>query len=113
MLVAQDQDSNEVLDAKGIQLAYRHLETIQHTDDNFRNREPQATAHYECFVTSKVVLRGTACALSSTKNPELHRIRNLIERPHDLEEFASTAPSSSGRRFMTGNDFSFGGVIEL
>ncbi|KAF2609449.1 hypothetical protein F2Q68_00043222 [Brassica cretica] len=43
MLLAQDQDSNEVLDAKGIQLAYRHPETIQHTDDNFGNREPKTT----------------------------------------------------------------------
>ncbi|KAF3502852.1 hypothetical protein F2Q69_00043167 [Brassica cretica] len=49
MLIAQDQDSDEVLDAKGIQLAYRHPETIQHTDDNLGNREPQTTAHYECF----------------------------------------------------------------
>ena len=90
MLVAQDQDSTEVLDAKGIQLAYCHFETIQHTDDNFGNREPQATAHYECFVTSKVTLRGTTRTLSLTRNPELHRVRNLIERSHDLEEFAST-----------------------
>ena len=90
MLVAQDQDSNEVLDAKRIQLAYRHPETIQHTDDNFGNREPQTTAHYECFVTSKVTLRGTTSALSLTRNPELHRIRNMAERPHGLEEFAST-----------------------
>ncbi|KAF2579420.1 hypothetical protein F2Q68_00003780 [Brassica cretica] len=90
MLVAQDQDSNEVLDTKGIQFAYRHLETIQHTDDNFGNQEPQTTAHYECFVTSKVTLRGTTSALFMTRNPELHRIQNLVERPHDLEEFAST-----------------------
>ena len=40
MLVAQDQDSNEVLDAKGVQLAYGHLKMIEHTDDNFGNREP-------------------------------------------------------------------------
>ena len=89
MLVAQDQDSNEVLDAKGIQLAYRHLETIQHTDNNFGNREPQVTLHYKCFLTSKVTLRGSTSALSLTRNPEFHRIRNLIERPHDLEKFTS------------------------
>ncbi|KAF3503523.1 hypothetical protein F2Q69_00042870 [Brassica cretica] len=34
MLLAQDQDPQEVLDAKRIQLAYRHPETTQHTDDD-------------------------------------------------------------------------------
>ena len=90
MLVAQNQDSNEVLNDKGIQLAYRHLETIQHTDDNFGNRESQATAHYECFIASKVTLRGTTSALSLTRNPEFHRIRNLVERPHDPEKLVNT-----------------------
>ena len=90
MLIAQDQDSNEVLNGKEIQLAYRHLETIQHTDDNFGNREPQATAHYERFVVSKLTLRGTTSALSLTRNPEFHRVRNMVERPHDLEKLVST-----------------------
>ncbi|KAG5397470.1 hypothetical protein IGI04_019284 [Brassica rapa subsp. trilocularis] len=88
MLVAQNQDSNKVLDAKGVQLAYRHLKTIQHTNVNFGNREPQAAAHYECFVTSKVTLRGTTSALSLTRNPKFHRIRNLVEQPHDPKKFA-------------------------
>ena len=90
MLIAQDQDSNEVLNSKEIQLAYRHLETIQHTDDNFGNQEPQATAHYERFVVSKLTLWGTTSALSLTSNPEFHRIRNMVERPHDLEKLVST-----------------------
>ncbi|KAG5393635.1 hypothetical protein IGI04_023598 [Brassica rapa subsp. trilocularis] len=83
------QDSDEVLDAKGVQLTYRHLKTIQHTDDNFGNREPQAAVHYECFVTSKVTLRGNTSLLSLTRNPKFHRIRNLVERLHDPKKLAS------------------------
>ncbi|KAF2585538.1 hypothetical protein F2Q70_00036136 [Brassica cretica] len=92
MLVAQDQDPYEVLDAKRIQLAYRHPETTQQTDDDLGDREPQTATYYECLVTSKEALRGTTKlgALSLTRNPEFHRVRNMLERPHDLEEFTST-----------------------
>ncbi|KAF3518758.1 hypothetical protein DY000_02058482 [Brassica cretica] len=47
MLVAQDHDADEMLKAGGIQLAYRYLETVQHTDYDFRNRKPQTAAHQE------------------------------------------------------------------
>ena len=40
MFVAQNQDPYEVLDAKRIQLAYRHPETTQHTDDDLGDRKP-------------------------------------------------------------------------
>ena len=90
MLVAQDQDSNEVLNGKGIQLAYCHLETLQHSDDDFGNREPQATTHYERFVASEITPRGVISAFPSTRNPELHRAWNVVERPQDLEELVST-----------------------
>ncbi|KAL0645716.1 hypothetical protein Bca4012_044007 [Brassica carinata] len=90
MLVAQDQDSYEVLDAKRIQLAYRHPKTTQHTDDNLGDREPQTAVHYECLVTSKEALRGTTSAFSLTRNPEFHRVRNMVKRSNDLEEFTST-----------------------
>ena len=90
MLVAQDQDSNKVLNGKRIQLVYRHLETIQHSDDDFWNREPQATTHYERFVSSKITLRGVIRAFSSTRNPELHRAWNAVERSHDLKELVGT-----------------------
>ncbi|KAF2551670.1 hypothetical protein F2Q68_00034234 [Brassica cretica] len=52
-----------------------------------RSKRRQA---YECLVTSKVALRGTTSAFSLTRNPEFHRVRNMVERPHDLEEFTST-----------------------
>ena len=42
MLVTQDQNFDEVLNAKRVQLTYRHLKTIQHADANLENREPQA-----------------------------------------------------------------------
>ncbi|KAF2584393.1 hypothetical protein F2Q70_00035670 [Brassica cretica] len=47
MLIAQDHDANEMLKTGGIQLAYRYLETVQHTDYDFRDRKPQATVHLE------------------------------------------------------------------
>ena len=47
MLVAQDHDADEILKAGGIQLAYRYLETVQHTDYDFRNRKPQTAANQE------------------------------------------------------------------
>ena len=53
MLITQDHNANEMLEIDGIQLADRYLEAIQHTDDDFRNREPQTAAHYERLVTSK------------------------------------------------------------
>ena len=47
MLVAQDHDADEMLEAGGIQMAYRYLEIVQHTDYDFRNRKSQTTAHQE------------------------------------------------------------------
>ncbi|KAF2532096.1 hypothetical protein F2Q70_00029386 [Brassica cretica] len=69
VLVAQDQDADKVLDTEGVQLTYRYLKGIHHADDDFGNRKPQAAAHYECFVTSKITLRGTTTTLSSMRNP--------------------------------------------
>ena len=40
MLVAQDQDPNKMLNGKGSQLAYRNLETVQHSDEDFGDWEP-------------------------------------------------------------------------
>ncbi|KAF2581849.1 hypothetical protein F2Q70_00011709 [Brassica cretica] len=47
MLIAQDHDANEMLKTGGIQLADRYLETVQHTDYDFRDRKPLTTAHQE------------------------------------------------------------------
>ncbi|KAF3573368.1 hypothetical protein F2Q69_00059181 [Brassica cretica] len=47
MLITQDHNADEMLEAGRIQLAYRYLKTIKHTDDDFRNREPQTAAHHE------------------------------------------------------------------
>ena len=90
MLVALDRDSNVMLNVKGIQLAYRHLETVQCADDDFRNREPKATTHYERFVASKVTLRGAISTLPLMGNLKFHRVRNMVERPHDLEKLIGT-----------------------
>ncbi|KAF2539679.1 hypothetical protein F2Q68_00021209 [Brassica cretica] len=88
VLVAQDHDANEVLDTDGVPLTYRYLKAIQHADDDFGNQKPQAAAHYECFVTSKVTLRGTISTLSATRNPKFHRIQNSV-KPHGPKEVAS------------------------
>ncbi|KAF2537723.1 hypothetical protein F2Q68_00019677 [Brassica cretica] len=45
MLIAQNHDTNEMPKTGGIQLAYRYLEAVQHTDYDFRNRKPQMTAY--------------------------------------------------------------------
>ena len=113
VLEAQDHDANEVLDTDGVKLTYRYLKAIQHADDDFGNRKAQAAVHYECFVTSKVTRRGTISALSETRNPKFHRIRNSVNtvRRKSLVLLLG-APSSIERWFMTGNDFSLGGVIE-
>ncbi|KAF2531382.1 hypothetical protein F2Q70_00029060 [Brassica cretica] len=116
-LVAHDQDSNEMMNGKGIQLAYLHLETVQHADDNFGNRDP--TTHYESFVASKITFRGAISALPSTRNPEFHRAWNMVERPHDFEELVGTPAWSSfldcnfSELVRTGNNFSLGGNKEL
>ena len=89
VLVSQDQDADKELDTEGVQLTYRYLKAIQHADDDFGNREPQAAAHYECFVTSKVTLQGITSTLSLTRNPEFHSIRNSVERPHGPKKVAS------------------------
>ena len=47
MLITQDHNADEMLEAGRIQLAYRYLKTIKHTDDDFWNREPQTAAHHE------------------------------------------------------------------
>ncbi|KAF3494993.1 hypothetical protein DY000_02052926 [Brassica cretica] len=47
MLRAQDHDANEMLKTGGIQLAFRYLETVQHTDYDFRDQKPQTTACQE------------------------------------------------------------------
>ena len=40
MLVAQDQDPNKMLNGERSQLAYRNLETVQHSDEDFGDWEP-------------------------------------------------------------------------
>ena len=47
MLIAQDHNANEMLKTGGIQLAYRYLEAVQHTDYDFRDQKPQTIVHQE------------------------------------------------------------------
>ena len=95
MLVTQDHDAYEVLDTDGVQLAYRYLKTIQHANKDFENWKPQTATHYKRLVTSKVTLRGTIGAFSTTRNPKLHRVRNLVERPDGLKKVASASARRS------------------
>ncbi|KAF3553971.1 hypothetical protein F2Q69_00015189 [Brassica cretica] len=89
MLIAQDHDPSEMLETGGIQLAYRYLETIQHTDDDFRNRKPQTTVHQERHVASKITLRRIISVFPTTRNSKLYRVWNTAERSDGLEEFTS------------------------
>ncbi|KAF3603131.1 hypothetical protein F2Q69_00036177 [Brassica cretica] len=89
MLIAQDHDANEMLETGGIQLAYRYLETIQHTDDDFRNRKQQTTAHQERPVASKIALRRIISVFPTTRNSKLYRVWNTSERPGGLEKLTS------------------------
>ncbi|KAF2536730.1 hypothetical protein F2Q68_00020284 [Brassica cretica] len=90
MLVAQDQDPNKMLNGEGSQLAYRNLESTQHSDDDFGDWEPQTTTHYECLVASEVTLRGAVSTLPVTGNPKLHSIRDMVEQSHDREKLVGT-----------------------
>ena len=96
MFITQDHDANKMLEAGRIQLAHRNLETIQRTDDDFRNRKPQTAAHYERLVTSKVTLRGIISAFPVSRNSKFHRVRNSVKRPNGLKNvtsaFARCAP---------------------
>ncbi|KAG5410683.1 hypothetical protein IGI04_007002 [Brassica rapa subsp. trilocularis] len=84
-----NQDPNKVLNGKGCQLTYRDFKTVQHSDENFGYGEPEATTHYEHLITSKVTLRGVVSTLPAAGNPELHNIRDAVERPHRREKLVS------------------------
>ncbi|KAF3541481.1 hypothetical protein F2Q69_00022640 [Brassica cretica] len=79
VLITQDHNANEMLETDGIQLAYRCLEAIQHTDDDFRNRKPQMAAHYERLVKCKITLRGIISAFPTLRNTKFHRVWNSVE----------------------------------
>ncbi|KAG5393262.1 hypothetical protein IGI04_023225 [Brassica rapa subsp. trilocularis] len=81
---------NKVLNGKGCQLTYRDFETVQHSDENFGYGEPEATTHYERLITSKVTLRGVVSTFPAAGNPELHNIRDVVERPHRREKLVSS-----------------------
>ncbi|KAG5393392.1 hypothetical protein IGI04_023355 [Brassica rapa subsp. trilocularis] len=85
-----DQDPNKVLNGKGCQLTYRDFEAVQHSDENFGYGEPEATTHYERLITSKVTLRGVVSTFPAAGNPELHNIRDVVERPHRREKLVSS-----------------------
>ncbi|KAG5378275.1 hypothetical protein IGI04_026117 [Brassica rapa subsp. trilocularis] len=86
-----DQDPNKVLNGKGCQLTYRNFKTVQHSDENFGYGEPEATTHYEHLITSKVTLRGVVSTFPAIGNPELHNIRDAVERPHRREKLVITS----------------------
>ncbi|KAG5374149.1 hypothetical protein IGI04_042536 [Brassica rapa subsp. trilocularis] len=86
-----DQDPNKVLNGKGCQLTYRDFEAVQHSDENFGYGEPEATTHYERLITSKVTLRGVVSTFPAAGNPELHNIRDVVERPHRREKLVITS----------------------
>ncbi|KAG5411330.1 hypothetical protein IGI04_007649 [Brassica rapa subsp. trilocularis] len=77
--------------ARGCQLTYRDFEAVQHSDENFGYGEPEATTHYERLITSKVTLRGVVSTFPAAGNPELHNIRDVVERPHRREKLVSLA----------------------
>ncbi|KAG5414863.1 hypothetical protein IGI04_002430 [Brassica rapa subsp. trilocularis] len=89
-LCLSDQDPNKVLNGKGCQLTYRDFEAVQHSDENFGYGEPEATTHYERLITSKVTLRGVVSTFPAAGNPELHNIRDVVERPHRREKLVSS-----------------------
>ncbi|KAG5384098.1 hypothetical protein IGI04_035568 [Brassica rapa subsp. trilocularis] len=74
----------------GCQLTYRNFETVQHSDENFGYGEPKATTHYERLITSKVTLRGVVSTFPAAGNPELHSIRDVVERSHRREKLVSS-----------------------
>ncbi|KAG5414864.1 hypothetical protein IGI04_002431 [Brassica rapa subsp. trilocularis] len=90
-LCLSDQDPNKVLNGKGCQLTYRDFEAVQHSDENFGYGEPEATTHYERLITSKVTLRGVISTFPAAGNPELHNIRDVVERPHRREKLVITS----------------------
>ncbi|KAG5393175.1 hypothetical protein IGI04_023138 [Brassica rapa subsp. trilocularis] len=63
---------------------------VQHSDKNFGYGEPEATTHYERLITSKVTLRGVVSTFPAAWNPELHNIRDVVERPHRREKLVSS-----------------------
>ncbi|KAG5392708.1 hypothetical protein IGI04_022671 [Brassica rapa subsp. trilocularis] len=97
-----DQDPNKVLNGKGCQLTYRDFKTVQHSDENFRYGEPEATTHYEHLITSKVTLLGVVSTFPAAGNPELHNIRDAVERPHRREKLVSGPTCDPPCMILTG-----------
>ena len=90
-LIAQDHHANEMLETGGIPLAHRYLETIQHTDDDLRNRKPQMAAQCERLVTSKITLRGIISAFPALRNSKFHRVWNSVEWQDGLRKVTSAS----------------------
>ncbi|KAG5374332.1 hypothetical protein IGI04_042340, partial [Brassica rapa subsp. trilocularis] len=73
-----------------IRILDNDFEAVQHSDENFGYGEPEATTHYERLITSKVTLRGVVSTFPAAGNPELHNIRDVVERPHRREKLVSS-----------------------
>ncbi|KAG5373866.1 hypothetical protein IGI04_042815, partial [Brassica rapa subsp. trilocularis] len=69
MLVAQDQDPNKMLNGE------------------------RTTTYYECLVASEVTLWGAVSTLFGIGTPELHSIRDMVQRSHDRKKLVGTPAS--------------------
>lgn len=86
MLVTEDHQTDEMLQASKAQLTYRYFETFENAEYYLRNRKPQATTHEECLITCEVTIQGILFNLTIVRNSKLHFFGNSSKIPDDLQK---------------------------